>query len=195
MTASTNRTTPSDVAEGAERWLRVGIAAVFVEGVRRRDPGAIVNAVVALGATFLPAILERRCTVEFRPWQRIYVETAMVTHAVGMLGPYDDVWWWDHLTHVHSATLLGGLVHVVSRRLDVDPRPRVLAGVATVGVLWELVEYVAHVASRRVGLEPVLVSYGKVDTLLDLVFNVVGAVLVLAFGDTLLGNLVRRDDE
>jgi hypothetical protein len=172
----------------------MGIVAVVVEGVRRRNPGAVVNAVVALGATYLPAALENRCVGEFRPWQRVYVTTAMLTHAVGMLGPYDDVWWWDHLTHTHSATLLGGLIHVVSRRLDVNPRPRVVVGVATAGLLWELVEYVAHVASRRVGLEPVLVSYGAVDTFLDLVFNFVGAGLVLAFGDTLLGNLVGRDE-
>lgn len=186
---------PVEVPQVVERGLRMGIVAVAVEGVRRRDPGAMVNAVVALGATCLPAALEERCVVEFRPWQRVYVTTAMLTHAVGMLGPYDDVWWWDHLTHMHSATLLGGLIHVVSRRLDVNPRPRVLAGVATAGLLWELVEYVAHAASRRVGLEPVLVSYGAVDTLLDLVFNFVGAGLVLAFGDTLLGNLVRRDEQ
>jgi hypothetical protein len=186
---------PPELPEAAERGLRTGIAAVFVEGVRRRNPGAIVNAVVALGATYLPTALEERCAVEFRPWQRVYVTTAMLTHAVGMLGPYDDVWWWDHLTHMHSATLLGGLIHVVSRREDVDPRPRVLVGVATMGLLWELVEYAIHVASRRVGLEPILVSYGRVDTLLDLLFNLVGAGLVLAFGDSLLGNLVRRDEE
>jgi hypothetical protein len=187
--------TPFSVIETGERGLRTGIVAVFVEGVRRRNPGAIVNAVVALWATYLPAVLERRCAIEFRPWQRIYVATAMLTHAVGMLGPYDDIWWWDHLTHVHSATLLGGLIHVVSRRSGVDPRPRVLVGVAVAGLLWELVEYVAHVASRAVGLEPILVSYGAADTLLDLVCNLVGAVLVLAFGDTLLGDLVRPRDE
>ncbi|WP_228546400.1 hypothetical protein [Halegenticoccus tardaugens] len=44
-------------------------------------------------------------------------------------------------------------------------------------------------------LEPVLVSYGKIDTFLDLVFNIVGAVLVLAFGDTLLGDLIRHGNE
>lgn len=195
MISSEDGTTPPDVAEGVENGLRVGIAAVFIEGVRRRDPGAIVNAVVAFGATYLPAVLETRCTVEFRPWQRIYVETAMLTHAVGMLGPYDDVWWWDHLTHIHSATLVGGLIHVISRRLDVDPRPRVLTGVATMGVLWEIVEYITHLASRQAGLEPILVSYSKTDTLLDLVFNIIGAVLVLAFGDTLLKNLIRHGDE
>jgi hypothetical protein len=184
-----------DVSEAVEHGLRTGIAATFVEGVRRRNPGAVVNAVVALGATYLPTVLEERCAVEFRPWQRVYVATAMLNHAVGMLGPYDDVWWWDHLTHMHSATLLGGLIHVVSRRRDADPRARVLVGVATMGLLWELVEYAIHVASRRVGLEPILVSYGRVDTLLDLLFNLVGAGLVLAFGDSLLGNLVRHDEE
>jgi hypothetical protein len=63
------------------------------------------------------------------------------------------------------------------------------------GVLWEVMEYIVHVASRRVGLEPILVSYGKTDTLLDLVSNLVGAVLVLVFGDALLGNLLRPEND
>ncbi|MFD1513403.1 hypothetical protein [Halomarina rubra] len=185
----------SDFSGTAERGLRTGIVAVLVEGARRRNPGAVVNAVVALGATYVPAVFEARSSVEFRPWQRIYVATAMLTHAVGMLGPYDDIWWWDHLTHLHSATLLGGLIHVTARRSDVDPRPRVVVGVATMGLLWELGEYVIHVASRQVGLEPILVSYGRADTLLDLVFNVVGAALVVVFGDSLLENFIRQSDD
>jgi hypothetical protein len=177
-----------------ERGIRAAIVAVFVVGIRRRNPGAVANAVIALAGTYLPDVVERRYSVEFHPWQRVYSQTAMLTHAIGMLGPYDDVWWWDHLTHTHSATLLGGLVHVVARRRGRDPRPRVLAGIVGLGALWELLEYVIHVVSRRVGLEPVLVSYGRIDTLLDLVFNVLGAFLTLALGDRLLGNLVGRDD-
>jgi VanZ family protein len=119
----------------------------------------------------------------------------MLTHAVGMLGQYDDIRWWDHLTHIHSSTLLGGLIHVLSRRLGVDPRLRVITGVATMGIIWELMEYIIHASSRRVGLEPILVSYSKVDTLLDLVFNLIGAALVLVFGDTLLRNLIRHENE
>ncbi|WP_373567970.1 hypothetical protein [Haloarcula sp. H-GB4] len=174
--------------------IRTGIAVCFAEGIRRRSPGAVVNALIAFGGASLPDILERRCAVEFRPWQRIYVETAMLTHAVGMLGPYDDIWWWDNLTHIHSATVLGGLIHVLSRRLGVDPEQRVITGVATMGILWEFMEYIIHASSRRLGLEPILVSYGKTDTLLDLVSDLVGAVLVLVFGDVLLGNLVRREN-
>ena len=48
--------------------------------------------------------------------------------------------------------------------------------------------------SRRVGLEPLLIPYGSEDTLFDLLFDLVGALLVLGFADRLLGNLVRDDD-
>lgn len=75
-----------------ERGIRYGLLAVFVVGVRRRDPGAIVNAVVAAIGTYLPDFAERAYDIELRPWQRVYVRSAMITHAVGMLGPYDDVW-------------------------------------------------------------------------------------------------------
>jgi uncharacterized protein (DUF486 family) len=176
------------VREEAERGLRYGILVVFVIGIRRRDPGAVVNAVVALVATYLPGIVEGVYDIEFRPWQRVYVDTVMLLHAVGMLGPYDDRWWWDHLTHTLSSTILGSVTFAVARRCDHNPRPRVVAVVVCVGLLWELVEYAIHVTANRLGFEPLLVSYGKTDTLLDLVFNLVGALLVLLFGDRYLRN-------
>ncbi|MBZ6495264.1 hypothetical protein [Natrinema longum] len=175
----------------AERGVRCALVAVFVAGVRRRDPGAIVNAVVAFAATYVPRIVERVYGLEFRPWQRAYAAVAMLTHAIGMLGPYDDVWWWDHLTHAHSATLVGSAAFVAARRRGDDPRPRVVAVVAVAGLCWELLEYAIHAIANRLGLEPVLVTYGKTDTALDLLFNLVGAVLVLLLGDYALENVVR----
>lgn len=172
-----------------ERAVRCGLVAVFGEGLRRRNPGAVVNAVVALGVTYLPSAVEGWYGVAFRPWQRAYAGVAMLAHAVGMLGPYDDTWWWDHVTHALSASLLGGVVHAAARRRGRDPRPRVLGVVAGGGLLWELLEYAIHAVCRRLGIEPILVTYSKRDTVLDLVFNAVGAVLVLVFGDRLLGNL------
>ena len=195
MSSSESVTTSSDVTELLTAAIRTGIVVSFAEGIRRRSPGAVVNSLVAFAGAYLSVSLERRFTVEFRPWQRIYVQIAMLTHAVGMLGPYDDIWWWDHLTHIHSATVLGGLIHVLSRRAGVNPEQRVITGVVTMGVLWECMEYVIHASCRRAGLEPILVPYGKTDTLLDLLFNLVGAVLVVVFGDDLLGNLVRRETD
>lgn len=183
----------TSVEQAAERGIRYAIGVLFVVGVRRRDPGVVFNAVIAAIGTCVPDIASRAYDVELRPWQRLYVDTAMLTHVVGMLGPYDDVWWWDHLTHTHSATILGGAVFATCRRCDRQPQPRVVAAVAGLGLCWEIAEYAIHVTATRLGYEPVLVSYGKTDTILDLVFDLVGAILVLAFGDRFLENLTTSD--
>lgn len=184
----------ASIARTAERGIRYAILAVFGVGVRRRDPGAVVNAAVSFATTYVPDLLERRYGFELRPWQRLYVGIAMLAHAVGMLGPYDDEGWWDHVTHTLSASLLAGLVHAAARRRGRDPRPRVLAAIGVGGVFWELLEYAIHAVCKRFGLEPLLVPYSRRDTLLDLFFNLVGALFVLAFGDRLLENITRRID-
>ncbi|WP_276301886.1 hypothetical protein [Halorussus lipolyticus] len=183
-----SETTRAVAMRAIERVVRYGIVTVFGAGFRRRNPGAVVNAVFAFAATYVPDVLERRYGVEFRPWQRLYASVAMLAHAVGMLGPYDDTWWWDHVTHLLSSTLLAGLVHAAADRRDKNPRPRVLGAIAVAGVVWELLEYVIHAVSERLGIDPLLVSYSRRDTLLDLVFNLLGALVVLAFGDRLLRN-------
>lgn len=180
--------------EDVDRPSRLILLAVFLVGIRDRNPGAIVNAVLAFVGTYLPAVAERVADVEFRPWQRAYVDLAMVTHAVGMLGLYDDVPWWDHLTHTLSASLLGGITFAAAERRGHDPRSRVLGVVVGGGLIWEAIEYGIHAAAERLGVEPILVVYSKRDTILDLVFNLVGALLVVLFGDRLLGNLVNADE-
>ncbi|MFC6767015.1 hypothetical protein [Natrinema soli] len=184
----------TSVAREADRGVRYAILAVLVVGFRRRDPGAVFNAVVSIAATSLPGAVERRYDVTFRPWQRAYLSTAMLTHTVGMLGPYDDVWWWDHVTHAHSATILGGLTFAAARRRGRDPRPWVVAIVAFAGVVWEFAEYGIHATATRLGLDPVLVSYGAADTFFDLVFDIVGALVVVVLGDSLLENLTSTDE-
>jgi hypothetical protein len=176
------RTVTSDirrvVAREAERGVRYGILAVLVVGVRRRDPAAVANAAISFVATYVPGFIERHYDVEFRPWQRVYTLLTMLTHSIGMLGPYDD-----------------GAIHVAARRRDQVPHPRILGLVVGAGVLWELMEYAIHAVANRLGLEPLLISYGREDTLFDLLFDLVGALLVVAFGDRLLGNLVDTADD
>ena len=185
-------TTRSSVAKKANWCTRYTILAILAIGIRRRDWGAIMNAIFAIVGTYLPEIVEKRYNVELLPWQRVYTTAAMATHSVGMAGLYEDTWWWDHLTHTHSATLLAGAVHVISRHRGQDPRLRVLAVVGCAGVLWEIIEYTVHRTAACLGLEPILVPYGKKDTLLDLCFNMLGAFLVIAFGDSLLRNFMPR---
>ncbi|MFC6826903.1 hypothetical protein [Halopelagius fulvigenes] len=184
--------TPTE--QTAERGIKGATLAVFVEGLRQRDPDAVVNAVLMFAATYLPSVAERLFDVEFRPWQRVYTEISMLAHAVGILGPYDDTWWWDHVTHVLSATLLGGFVHVAADHLGRNPRRDVLASIVGGGLLWEIMEYAVHRLSDRLGIEPVLVYYGRRDTVEDLLFDLLGALFVLLFGDRLLRNFTRDAD-
>jgi hypothetical protein len=178
----------------AERGIKATTLAVFVEGLRRKHPDAIANGVLMFAATYLPGVAERRFGVEFRPWQRVYTQITMLAHAIGFLGPYDDTWWWDHVTHALSATLLGGFVHVAARRRGRDPRRDVLASVGGGGLLWEAGEYTVHRVSALLGIDPMLVYYGRRDALEDLLFNLVGALLVLSFGDRLLHNFTQGED-
>ena len=177
-----------------EHSIKGAIVAVFIAGIRRWNPGAIVNAAVGLMVAYLPDIIERQYNTEFRPWQRLYTELAMLLHAVGMLGPYDDTWWWDHITHTLSASLLGGVVHVVARRHGRDSQRSVLAAIVGGGILWEGLEYAIHGLTNRLGLDPVLVPYSAHDTIVDLFFNLLGALLVLLFGDRLLRNFTQDID-
>ena len=178
----------------ADRGIRGGILAVFVEGLRERNLNAVVNAALMFTATYLPDIAEGMYNVDFQPWQRVYAEITMLAHAVGFLGPYDDIWWWDHVTHVLSATLLGGFVHVAAHRRDRNPNRDVLTAIIGGGLLWESMEYAIHGLSNHLGIEPVLVYYGPRDTLKDLLFNLLGALLVIILGDHLLKNFTGNGD-
>lgn len=182
------------VTRKADRGIRGGTLAVFVEGLREWNSNAVVNAALMFTATYLPDIAEGMYNVNFQPWQRVYTEITMLTHAVGFLGPYDDIWWWDHVTHVLSATLLGGFVHVAAHRRGRSPKRDVLTALVGGGLLWESMEYTIHGLSNRLRIEPVLVYYGPRDTLEDLLFNLLGALLVIVLGDRLLQNFIENVD-
>jgi len=174
-----------------DRALRAAILAVVAEGVRQRNPGAVANGLVAFVATFLPGVLGRRLGLALGPAHRVWVSSAMLLHAAGMLGPYDDTWWWDHVTHTLSSSIVGAAAYLVARRRGRDPTRAVVGATLGLGVLWEALEYAIHRAFRRVGLDPLLVNYGRKDTALDLAYDAVGALLVLTVGRSALDDAIE----
>jgi hypothetical protein len=65
-----------------------------------------------------------------------------------------------------------------------------LAFVLAAGVFWEVVEFALAELSAIIGTDRVLTQYGLEDTILDLVFDVVGAVLVAVRGTAHLTDVV-----
>ncbi|MEF8780693.1 MAG: hypothetical protein V5A46_08450 [Haloferacaceae archaeon] len=175
--------------------LQGGIAAVLLTALRRRNAAAATNAFVSLSLSVLPLFLEYgspfllsgRLIVP--PALPFWIAGAGFLHSVGMLGPYNDVWWWDHLTHAVSAALVAALAYagllVAAEVPGAVGGSRGTVALLTVGytmaagVLWELIELVARQVGERYDVEPVLIHYGWRDTALDLVFDMVGALSVI----------------
>jgi hypothetical protein len=173
--------------------LLAALGATLPVALGRGNVAAAVNALVALAF----ALLSFAATVGFPPSSGdaaaaalpLWVTVAGLLHSIGMLGPYDGVWWWDHLTHTTSAALVAALVYAgVVVAVDAGGPALSPAGVAAVtvgytfavGVFWELVELVARAVGERYDVDPVLVHYGWRDTALDLAFDLLGAVVVVA---------------
>jgi uncharacterized membrane protein YjdF len=57
------------------------------------------------------------------------------------------------------------------------------------GVLWEILEFAIALATEELGTATVLTQYGLADTLMDLLFNTIGAVVVALWGTVHLNDL------
>ena len=162
----------------------------------------IANGVAALVGAFVPTVVERRYGTFLRPWQRFWISTAMLLHVIGMLGAYERISWWDHVTHALSGSIVGAAAYVFARtRADRTLAPArhttgfVLGCTLAFGILWEFLEYFVHALRERFGIAPILIPYSRVDTALDIVFDAVGAVLVVSFGPRALENVVDSLEE
>ena len=185
----------------AIRAMQAAIGGILVVGVVTANVSVTVNAVAALGITFLPAVLRRDWDIVLDAELALWVTVAVLLHAVGMLGPYTRIDWWDHVTHTLSASLVAGVGYATVRAFDdhsdaVYFPPKflflfVLLFTMAFGVLWEVFELGARVAADRMGMEAVLIQYGPEDTLADLVFDIAGAVIVSLFGTDLFATVTE----
>ncbi|ELY39917.1 hypothetical protein C497_04132 [Halalkalicoccus jeotgali B3] len=66
----------------------------------------------------------------------------------------------------------------------------ILLFVLAFGVFWEVLEFAIATISPSLGLGTVLTQYGLEDTMLDLVFDTVGAIIVALWGTSHLNELV-----
>jgi hypothetical protein len=182
--------------------LQAAILGLLLYAVWHGDVAAAVNALGAFVLALSPMAIEwANGPVAIGPGLTLWVAAAGALHSVGMLGPYDSTWWWDHLTHTVSAALFAALAYgaalVALPTMGIPDGPAAVAGVTValtfgVGVLWELVEVLARELGERFDIEPVLTLYGWQDTAADLVFDVVGAVLVVALDIRIFLGVARQ---
>ncbi|MFB6267461.1 MAG: hypothetical protein ABEI31_07360 [Halodesulfurarchaeum sp.] len=189
------------------RVLTLSLVGFLFVGLYEMDVGVTVNAALGLAVTQLPAVLERDYEIPMDAGLTLWITAAVFLHAFGTVGLpwmeasfYRSVWWWDHLTHAVSSSIVGGAGYATARALDehIDDLyfppafafALILLLVLAFGVLWEVAEFAVTEVSSFVGAPPALTQYGVGDTMLDLVFDAVGAVIVATWGTAHLTGVV-----
>lgn len=164
----------------------------FITGIIAGSMRITVNSFVGLLVTFLPELLERDYDIAMSPWLVLWIVSAVFFHSVGTVGAYQQVWWWDHLAHTLSASVVAAAGYATLRAFDRHMEglyiPRkfmflyLLIFVMAFGVIWEVIEFLVTLATESTGSETVITQYGIEDTMMDLLFDALGAVVVALFG-------------
>jgi hypothetical protein len=193
--------------------MELVLVGILFVGIWDRNTGIIVNTAVGLGVTQLVPILERDYGIPMDPALTLWITAAVFLHAVGVVGfpgspqnLYASVWWYDHVTHALSASVVAAAGYATARAVDLHSAevrlpPRfmfafILLLTLAFGVFWEVIEFTIGETAALLGGAPVLTQYGLDDSMLDLVFDSVGAVVVAVWGTAYLsdvaGAIARR---
>jgi hypothetical protein len=182
--------------------MQVVLLAIVLYGVVAGHPKAIVNGGVGLTVTVIPAVLERNYEVPLDPWLGLWITTAVFLHTLGSAGLYGQIQWWDHLTHATSASVIAGVGYTVARAIDLHADeihlPKqfafvyILIVVLSFGVVWELLEFGLDIVGNTTGMTMPLAQHGLDDTVLDSMYNSLGALVVATFGQAHLSGVAER---
>ena len=193
--------------ERAVRGMQLLLLGLVFVGIERGDAGVIVNASVSLLVTYLPGVLERDYGLPMNTGLTLWVTTAVFLHAVGTGGVpgvdvnlYQTFWWWDHVTHALSSSVVAAVGYTVVRALDehadtitIPDRVTVvfvLVFVLAFGVVWEVIEFGLGGLASMTGSESVLIQFGLDDTMADLFFDLLGGLVAGIWGTAYLTDLV-----
>ena len=187
------------------RLMQVILVGLFFIGLDRGSMGIVVNAAVALGVTYLPAILERDYNIPMDAGLTLWITLAVFFHALGTVGLpggtsfYRSVWWWDHLTHTLSSSVVAAAGYATVRAIDEHTESVYLPGrfvfvfillfVVAFGVFWEVIEFALGGIGSLMGGMSILTQYGLSDTMLDLLFDLLGGLIVAIWGGAYLSDV------
>lgn len=190
------------------RAMEVGLVCMLLVGLVQGNTGIVVNTGVALAVARLPGILERDFGIPMDAGLTLWITAAVFLHAFGtidlpgsLLSPYQSLWWYDHLTHGLSASVVAAAGYATVRALDVHSTeiffpPEfmvvfIFLFVLAFGVLWEVIEFAIGGISSVLDIGSALTQYGLEDTMLDLIFDTIGAAVVAVWGGARLSGVVR----
>ncbi|WP_267161273.1 hypothetical protein [Halovenus salina] len=182
------------------RGMQLTLFGLLFIALERQEPALLVTVGIGLSVTFLPAILERDHEIPMDAGLTLWITAAAFLHTFGVVGIpgtgnslYGAIPIYDNITHALSASVVAGVGYAAVRAFDehsegIHLPPRfmfvfILVFVVAFGVVWEILEFSIAQAAAALGSETTGFSqHGLDDTLLDLVFDALGGVIVAIWG-------------
>lgn len=196
--------------EDLTRFMQVFLVGIMFFGLYVGNTKVIVNGGMGLAVTFIPGFLERKYSITLDAGLALWITSAVFLHAIGAVSVngshlYGSVWWWDHMTHTLSASVVTAAGYTTIRAFEEHsdelhfPRKLmfafILIFILALGVFWEILEFAITMLSELIGMETILTQYGLEDTMKDLIFNTIGAIIVATFGDLYLKGTIEQTTE
>ena len=157
----------------------------------------IVNVGLMIPLAAFPLLVRVWYGRPLHPVLALWIVLAVFLHAVGALGPYRTLGWYDQFAHGVSGALVAGigyaLVRTIETNYDTVDIPSSLRFVFIVvfavsfGVFWEVTEFAVEQLAG--GDKSMLVQYGLDDTVWDLVLDLVGGLAVAVWGTSYFDGL------
>jgi hypothetical protein len=183
----------------AARMMQGGLVLLLLFGIFRKDLSTTVNATTGLVLTFVPHVITRKYHIKQDTGLVLWLTLAIFLHTIGTFEFYEYINNWDHITHALSASVVAAAGYTLIRAIDIyvdeiyiPPRVLfifILIFVLAMGVVWEIIEFLSDELTSTLGFNAILAQHGIGDTMLDLMFDLFGAVLAATWGTAYLSNI------
>ncbi|TGC09009.1 hypothetical protein CUN85_08250 [Methanolobus halotolerans] len=188
--------------ELATRIMQAGLFILLLVAIFLRDIPTTVNAIAGLIITFVPAFIKNKYNIAIDPGLALWITLAVFLDALGTFAFYDNIARWDNITHALSASVVAAAGYVLIRAIDIYTDeiyipPKVLflfilLFVLATGVVWEILEFLTDELTAAFGYKAVLAQHGINDTMVDLLFNLLGAIIAATWGTVYLSDISYR---
>ncbi len=188
--------------ELATRVMQACLLIMMFVGIYLKDTHVVLNAIIVLGITFVPIVLTHKYYISLDPSLALWITLAVFLHTLGTVSFYETVARWDNLTHALSASVIAAAGYVVIRAIDIytddlyiPPRFMfvfILLFVLAAGVIWEILEFLTDEMVAKFEMDAFLTQHGIDDTMRDMFFDLLGALVVAAWGTAYLSDISYR---
>ncbi len=168
--------------------LKIFIGILIFVSASQREIFLVFSSSLVLFLSFIPAIVSRSFKIKLPIEIDLIITIFLYLHYV--LGEYSHfyvkIWWWDIFLHFGNSLILGMAGFILAYALLVTSRivakPLVISLFALsfavlVGAIWEIFEF-----GMDIFFGFSMQKSGLVDTMIDLIMDVGGALLVSAWG-------------